>query len=50
MNYTYLADVFRNIEELKGKDLTLKGWIRNHRKQNAECSSQSFGSIYRLRF
>ena len=40
MNYTYLADVFRNIEELKGKDLTLKGWIRNHRKQ------KEFGFIY----
>ena len=33
MNYTYLKNLFENEEKLIGKEITLKGWIRNHRKQ-----------------
>ena len=40
MDYTYLDDVFKKSEELKGKEIVLKGWIRNHRKQ------KEFGFIY----
>lgn len=40
MDYIYLNDVFKRSEELKNKNITLKGWIRNHRKQ------KEFGFIY----
>jgi asparaginyl-tRNA synthetase len=40
MDYTYLKDLFENEEKLIGKEVTLKGWIRNHRKQS------KFGFIY----
>ena len=33
MNYTYLKNLFENEENLIGKEITLKGWIRNHRPQ-----------------
>ncbi len=40
MDYIYLSDLFSNVIELKGKDIKLKGWIKNHRKQ------KEFGFIY----
>ena len=40
MDYTYLSDLFRNVNKLKSKEVKLKGWIRNHRKQ------KEFGFIY----
>lgn len=40
MDYMCLDEVFKKAKDLKGKELTLKGWIRNHRKQ------KEFGFIY----
>ena len=40
MDYMCLDDVFKKAQDLKGKEITLKGWIRNHRKQ------KEFGFIY----
>ena len=33
MNYTYLKELFKTVKEKEGKEVVLKGWIRNHRKQ-----------------
>ena len=33
MDYIYLNDLFSKSSEFKGKNVKLKGWIRNHRKQ-----------------
>lgn len=40
MDYTYLSDLFKDESKFEGKDVKLKGWIRNHRKQ------AHFGFIY----
>ena len=33
MDYIYLEELFKRLDVLEGKDIVLKGWIRNHRKQ-----------------
>lgn len=40
MDYIYLNDLFKEKEKYEGKEVKLKGWIRNHRKQ------KEFGFIY----
>ena len=40
MDYTYLKDLFDKSDEYLESEVTLKGWIRNHRKQSC------FGFIF----
>lgn len=40
MDYLYLSDLYKNEKEYLGKEIKLKGWVKNHRKQ------KDFGFIY----
>ena len=40
MDYIYLDDLYKDEKKYLGKEIKLKGWVRNHRKQ------KNFGFIY----